>query len=167
MMGMTQLKHSTTRVMVHLGRETLAVTKTGEALPIEEILGEDIMEVIEVTTGEDRTTDTKVDTMVVMAKDRIISVHEATEAEITIEVGNLGMETEIKTKMKGEIIVTIMTTENNVRTGNQTDKFCPGLQSFWTNLSQKTCRGGAYPCNWPPPQWSIAGKRISSQSKAL
>ena len=38
-MGMTQLKHSMIKIVVHLGRETLVVTKTGEALLIEETLG--------------------------------------------------------------------------------------------------------------------------------
>ena len=90
----------------------------------------------------------------------MISVDEAVEEETTIEVGNLGMETEIKTKMIKEIIMTIVTTENNVKTDNQIGKFCPDLQSFWTNLSGTTCRGGCYPCNQPPPLWSIARKCI-------
>ncbi len=127
-MGTIQCKHTMTRIMVHPGRETLAVTKTGEDLPTEEILGEDIMEVTEVIAGEDKTMDTKVDTMEAMAKDGMISVDEAMEAEIAIKVGDLGMETKIKTKMIREIIVIIITiekTENNVKTGNQTDKFCP------------------------------------------
>ena len=86
------------------------------------------MEVTEVIAGEDKTMDTKVDTMEAMAKDGMISVDEAMEAEIAIKVGDLGMETKIKTKMIREIIVIIITiekTENNVKTGNQTDKFCP------------------------------------------
>ena len=68
MMGMTQFKHSTTKVMVHLGRETLAVTRTGEALPIEATLEEDIVEVTEVTAGEEETMDTEVVTMEAMDK---------------------------------------------------------------------------------------------------
>ncbi len=149
-----------TRIMVHLGKETLVVTTTEEALPTEKILEEDIMKVTKVTTGEDETADIEVDTIGAMAKDRMISVDKAMQAETTIEAGDHGMETETKTKIIREIIETIVKTENNMRTSNQTDKYCPDLQNFWTNLSQKTCREGGYPCNWPPPQWSIARKCI-------
>ncbi len=45
-----QLKPTMTKVIVHCSKETLEVTKTKEVLPTEEILGEDLMEVTEVTT---------------------------------------------------------------------------------------------------------------------
>ena len=163
-MERTQLKPTMTKAMVHHGRETLEVTKTKEVLPTEEISGEDLAEVIEVTTREEETMDIAVDSMEDMAKDGMISVVKAMEVETISEVGVIGMETEIK--MIREIIMTIMTikiiekTEDNVKTNNQIDKFCLDVQSFWTNLSWKTCRWGGYPCNQPPPQWSIAGKCI-------
>ncbi len=93
-----------------------------------------------------------------VARDRMISMVKAAEVETTTKAGIIGMETE--TKMIRETIVTIEKTEDNVRTNNQINKFCPDSQSFWTNQSHKTCRGRGYPCNWPPPQQSIAGKCI-------
>ena len=119
------------------------------------------MEVTRVTAGKAETMGIEVDTMEAADKDKMISIVEATEADTTIEEDTLGMETEIKVKMNKEIIVTIMTimrTEISVKTDNQIDKFCPDSQSFWTDLSWKTCRGGGYPCDWPPTLQSIAGK---------
>ena len=69
------------------------------------------------------------------------------------------------------IIMTIEKTEDNVKTSNQIDKFCPELQSFWTNPSQKTCRGEATHATGPLHSGPLPGnalKRISEpQSKAL
>ena len=149
MMEMTQHKPTVTKAMVHCGRETLEVTKTKEVLPTEEISGEVLIEVTEVTIGEEETTGIMVDSMEDVAKDGMISVVKATEAETTTEEGAIGMETE--TKMIREIIMTILTimtiekTEDNMKTNNQTDKFCPDLQSFWTNLSWKTLWRGRLP----------------------
>ena len=167
LMGMTQLKHSMTKTMVHLGRENLAVTQTEEVLPIEETLEGDTMEVTRVTTGKEGTTGIEVDTIEAVDRDEATFMVEAMEVDTTIKEDVLGMETEIKVKMNDEIIMTIVTieitmtimrTESNVKTDNQIDKFYPDLQSFWTDLSWKTCRGGGYPCNQPPPLWSITGK---------
>ena len=122
------------------------------------------MEVTGITAGKEETTVIRVDTMETADKGKIIFMVEATEVDTTVEADALGMETEVKIKMIIEIIVTIMTvmtietTESNMKTDNRIDKFCPDLESFWTNLSQKTCRGEGDPCDWPPPLQSIARK---------
>ncbi len=128
MMGMTQLRLTTTKTMVHQGRETLAVTRTAEVLPTKETLGEDLVEVTEVTAGEEETTGITVDTTEDVAKDGMITVVEAMEVETTTEVGIIGME--IESKMIRETIVTTVTIgkiEDKEKTNNQTDKFCPDL----------------------------------------
>ena len=136
------------------------VQKTGHEAGMDEER-EDLMEVLEVAAGEEQTMGIMVDSMEDMAKDGMTSVVKAAEAETTTKTGIIGMGTEIK--MIGETTVTTMIvekTEENEKTNNQIDKFCPDLQSFWNNLSQKTCRGEGYPCDWPPPQQSIARKCI-------
>ncbi len=121
LMGTTQFKHSMTKIVVHLGKETLAVTQTKEALPTEETPEGDTVEVTRVTTGVAEIMVIEVDTMQAADKDKMISIVKGAETGTVIEEDALGMETEIKVKMKEEIIVTIVTiekTEISVKTDN-------------------------------------------------
>ena len=89
-----QLKPTMTKIVVNHGRETLVVTKTKEVLPTEKVSGEDLMEVTEVTTGEEETMGIAVDSMEDMAKDGMISAVKAAEAETTTKADEIGMVTE-------------------------------------------------------------------------
>ena len=95
----------------------LVVTRTAEVLPTKEIQGEDLVEVTEVTAGEEETMGIAVDTTEVITKDKMITVVEAAETETTTGEDIIGMETE--TKMIRETIMTTMTIEKTEETIKQ------------------------------------------------